>query len=607
MIASSICSNMTPLRSLLIFTAVALVAQTMTNAQEPADWMKGGFGIGVRFNSGSTHPTGCDSNLQGLSSCISYNPWLPTLNSERIANFVSQIISVDGVRWVTINLSQGAFGDQYMAPHSVLTNLDPGSTPPADGTDPFEMLATALQDAGLKVIAYMAAQGPAMLKHKGNKAYDRGEYSGNNLYNATCDCTPAMKRWEEYVNYATGASDYDALKNAYADIIVGEYAERYGDKIDGWWFDQATYANVTRINENVKAHNANAVTAYSEGTKIPLTNNNPGLEDYTFGHPIPIKRTPASDIANLGMLTSIEDTTDGYIVDDATGKKSLGHMYMPMCSKWNTIGSQNVWNVSQAADWQSRAMDAGGAWTWNIPRNNNLFQTLPGFELVDVDKIAFLQEVITLIYPSESPSASLAPTERPSGRLSISLPPSLYPSEILSGGPSISLSPSLSPSITPSITSSESPTIDDPSSNVALSSNGGVASQSVTFHEASASLAIDGNSNGDYHAGSTTHTLSGDNPSWWKVQLSTMYTISRVNVYNRNDCCGGRLVDFQVIIYRDTVQVYNSTVSAPRESSTRKVMYTFTIADIVGDKVEIILPSNGYLSLAEVEVLGNDI
>lgn len=39
-------------------------------------------------------------------------------------------------------------------------------------------------------------------------------------------------------------------------------------------------------------------------------------------------------------------------------------MFMPMQTKWNS--GSIVWTLEQAVDWQGRATNAGGAWTWNV-------------------------------------------------------------------------------------------------------------------------------------------------------------------------------------------------------------------------------------------------
>jgi hypothetical protein len=62
----------------------------------------------------------------------------------------------------------------------------------------------------------------------------------------------------------------------------------------------------------------------------------------------------------------------------------------------------------------------------------------------------------------------------------------------------------------------------------------GVASQSSTAHDGVARLAIDGNTNGDFDARSTTHTESSEDP-WWELDLKQAQTVDRITVWNRTD------------------------------------------------------------------------
>jgi hypothetical protein len=73
-------------------------------------------------------------------------------------------------------------------------------------------------------------------------------------------------------------------------------------------------------------------------------------------------------------------------------------------------------------------------------------------------------------------------------------------------------------------------------------------SQSSDYPTGSKSnLAVDGNDDGNWHAGSVTATSGNENP-WWEVDLGSEVTISRIEVYNRTDCCGEQLNDAKVEI-----------------------------------------------------------
>jgi len=173
-----------------------------------------------------------------------------------------------------------------------------------------------------------------------------------------------IENWKSYVQDKYGSNDIATLKRAYAEVIVGEYAQRYGDKIDGWWFDHASFGNIPLLHDICTKENPNTVLAFSQGKLGTIRNSNPDYEDYTFGHPIPMRRCKASDKRNVRMVKDIESSSNGFVY--AKGKPSLGHMFMPMHERWNG-GKAPVWTEEQAIDWMGRVLHAGGAWTWNVP------------------------------------------------------------------------------------------------------------------------------------------------------------------------------------------------------------------------------------------------
>ena len=58
--------------------------------------------------------------------------------------------------YVLFGLSEGADGSRYIAPHSILSELNPRCCPERDL---FGELAEAFQKEGYKVLAYMATEG----------------------------------------------------------------------------------------------------------------------------------------------------------------------------------------------------------------------------------------------------------------------------------------------------------------------------------------------------------------------------------------------------------------------------------------------------------------
>jgi Ca2+-binding RTX toxin-like protein len=150
-------------------------------------------------------------------------------------------------------------------------------------------------------------------------------------------------------------------------------------------------------------------------------------------------------------------------------------------------------------------------------------------------------------------------------------------------------------------------------SNIALGKPATESSQGHSF--GAASKAVDGNTNGDFNAQTTTHTNSEDNP-FWMVDLQSANPIYQVVLFNRTDCCSERLnnVRVQILDASNNVISQNSvlfnTAAAPGITTM-----TFDAAaanggnPVIGSKVRVQLETPGtaleVLSLAEVQVLSS--
>ena len=133
------------------------------------------------------------------------------------------------------------------------------------------------------------------------------------------------------------------------------------------------------------------------------------------------------------------------------------------------------------------------------------------------------------------------------------------------------------------------------------------ARQSSTGHGGTAQLAVDGNTDGNYFSGSTTHT-NHEKKSWWEVDLGAIYKLENVLVYNRTDSCSERLDNFQVLV---SVEPFpNSPVTANGYAikgwTVQKAqnINRINLGKTHGRYVRIQLLGQNYLSLAEVIVNG---
>jgi len=115
--------------------------------------------------------------------------------------------------------------------------------------------------------------------------------------------------------------------------------------------------------------------------------------------------------------------------------------------------------------------------------------------------------------------------------------------------------------------------------------------------------AVDGNTNGNYGGNSCTHTHNQDRP-WWRVDLQQDNTgVERVQIWNRADCCGNRLSNFEVRIGNADNWQQNSkcgnTYSIPQSGNM-----AINCGGSSGRYVFIVIQGQNYLTLCEVKIFG---
>lgn len=148
--------------------------------------------------------------------------------------------------------------------------------------------------------------------------------------------------------------------------------------------------------------------------------------------------------------------------------------------------------------------------------------------------------------------------------------------------------------------------------NLVNHARGKQASQSTTGYGGTAERAVDGNADGDYFAGkSVTHTEENNLlQPWWQVDLGFSTEIDHVVLWNRTDCCSGRLASFWVF-------VSDSPFPSGDIRSLRGIKHigAYEFDGVAGRKTRIAIGRKGRyirvqlsgrnpLSLAEVEVFG---
>jgi len=267
--------------------------------------------------------------------------------------FAKQVSQLKTASHVILNVTQSAGPCYFTGPHPELEKIlktrshfsgpaypDRGSFPKRD------LLGEALdavRKTGKKTLVYFACEG----------------------YHTDLAKEELQDVWFDYIE-SLGMNHYEAVR----ELILKHYVERYGDRIDGWWFDGSgglrTPEQRLAWRETVLAGNPKAIVAFNRMAGPPF-NSTPQC-DYFGGHPTPRSRHKFWDEVNLPMITAIEASAwmncSGEPVGDPK-KSTLGHVFMGLQDRW-TLG-KCAFPPDQAIEWTTRVVAAGGMYTWAVP------------------------------------------------------------------------------------------------------------------------------------------------------------------------------------------------------------------------------------------------
>ncbi len=137
-----------------------------------------------------------------------------------------------------------------------------------------------------------------------------------------------------------------------------------------------------------------------------------------------------------------------------------------------------------------------------------------------------------------------------------------------------------------------------------------VSTQHSTQSNGSASRANDGNTDGNFWGANSTSLTNWTFNAWWEVDLGTLSDITTINVWNRTDCCEEFLKNYYVFVSNTpfTSTNLNSTINQNGVTSFLETgqagLPTAININQQGRYVRVQLAGQGFLGLAEVEVMG---
>jgi uncharacterized protein (TIGR02145 family) len=132
--------------------------------------------------------------------------------------------------------------------------------------------------------------------------------------------------------------------------------------------------------------------------------------------------------------------------------------------------------------------------------------------------------------------------------------------------------------------------------------------QSSTYSTGKSTRVVDGETNGNYSNNSVSCTNEQPQDAWWTLDLQRGYRITKINIFNRTDCCKDRLMNYRVTIADDAGFTKIKYIKEFYIAPSPKATIDLSAYNIEGRHVKIEalkLPGRtSVVSLAEVQVMG---
>ncbi|PNW29675.1 T9SS type A sorting domain-containing protein [Formosa algae] len=384
---------------LCLFTAnISLHAQQIPDPDQGlrAEWMRGSYGMlwlpERNFN----------GNIEGI----------------RIDEFITQIKDIRTVDYVQLPLtSPNIFSPIHVGPHSLIESFWEGDTdengdpinlavPRESVDDPLLSWLKALRAAGLKAEIYVNSYN-LLARIPEDTQEDYPDVSER--WMEWCDTNPEAQAFIASQDFHEGDGRRKYMF-CYAEFILKEYANRYGDLIDAWCFDSADNIMEGECGDDPASddiddqriyqafaeacHSGNPKAAISFNNSVGDREGNPFttatyFDDYTFGHPFGGAGNMVENETlygyNFGVIEWMDDYNgSAFLDDDRTWNDNVVSHYFPKQSatSWNA-GNTPCLTDDQFVEWTSKGIIDGGAITWGTPLIRTNLENSPVLTLRD--------------------------------------------------------------------------------------------------------------------------------------------------------------------------------------------------------------------------------
>lgn len=284
-------------------------------AQHRADWLPAaGRGVMVHYL----------SDWQARNNGIRMNPaeWNKMVDQFDVAGLSAQLDSINA-RYLIFTIGQNS--GYYVAPNKVYEQIT-GITQHCSRRDLIADLSAALHAKNIKLIVYLPSGAPAgdSIARKALQ-WENGPHPNRTF----------QQHWES---------------------IIREWSLRWGNQIDGWWFDGCYWPNIMYRAEQ-PPNFASFAAAARAGNPHSIIGFNPGVV-YRSLSVTPHEDYIAGEI-DKPELISIRRAVDGKV--DGTQV----HVLSFLGTKWGM--GEPRFTSQQVTGWTQQVLDAGGAMTWDVP------------------------------------------------------------------------------------------------------------------------------------------------------------------------------------------------------------------------------------------------
>jgi hypothetical protein len=320
--------------------------------QHNTDWFHNAkWGVFMHYLCGGAGGT-------GGAGKVSAEEWNNRVNSFDVKSLAEQLKFV-GAGYLIITIGQGS--GHYCAPNSTydeITGLTPSK---CSQRDLILDLHSELNKVGIPLMVYTPVEGP-FNDHAARKGLKMHHHWNDSDHNEQTNWTryrqiEFMLNWEK---------------------VLGEWAQRWGNKISGWWVD-GCYHKEERFPENkepnlktlakvLRSGNPDAILAFNPGVKVPVIAYSE-YEDYTAG-----------EVSGVLPLLG-EESTVIPVRRFLNGKQY--HILTFAGESWGK--GKPRFNANMVAGYTEHINRYGGVLSWDVPHNKNGLIPKEYLEILTID------------------------------------------------------------------------------------------------------------------------------------------------------------------------------------------------------------------------------